>query len=304
MFARKRRGFLKTKIIMISGIILACSLVACDNNPHDHYIIGTVTDADTGEPIAGVTVETGQSYRVVTGAEGRYRIHNRGEVVVALKPGYETHYVSRRDLDIGWGQERYDIKLHAGGISEAVPPSPLGSGVFSSNYVTISWKPPSDTTEIAGYILYRHDTPILTTYSNKGSDSNPISDETNCYTVASFNSAGNESLRSAEMCVNPSVCRKDSDLGITYGELEVISDTEIEIKWSNWESSTYTIYRDDLWLSTQDGDGYKLLSYIDNWLSPASKYCYAITSIKNGIETDLCRDICISTWPEGEVGLN
>lgn len=295
---------MKTKIITISGIILACSLVACDNGHHDHYITGTVTDADTGEPIAGVTVETSLPYRAVTGADGRYRmILNSGEVFVALKPGYKTHYANRRDLDIDWeGTTRYDIKLHAGIVSEAVPPPPLGSGVFSRNYVTISWKPPSDTTDVAGYILYRQDTPILATYFNLAVDPSPTPDELNCYTVASFNSAGNESLRSAEMCVNQSACHIDRDLGITYGELEVISNTEIKINWATRESSN--LYRDDIWLSTQDGNEYKSMSFSDNWLTPATKYCYAITSIKNGIETDLCRDICINTWPEGEFGLN
>jgi hypothetical protein len=294
-------------LIRIAALVIAgLALSSCNDPypPHDIYIKGVVTDSITGNPISGATIEVSSNGKVpdsggITDAEGKYSVYNIGTVIVATKRGYQAYYAALDNISRN-STVTYNIELTPGSTGDTTPPAaPLTYFVFPAND-TIYWSS-SNPSDVAGYTIYRSDTAMSSTYFTGFSDFSTIAGSPYCYSIAAYDASGNESSRSGEMCFT--ALSNTSSPGPYFIGVTVLSPSEIKINWGTDKQAPFNIYRDGLLvksLTAGEGaspDDWHKISYSDSGLSPGVKYCYTITEVTVGGETQPTPQTCITTWP-------
>src|SRR5512145_2700588 len=91
-------------------------------------IKGTVVDASTGAPLAGVVVVLqGTDREVITGADGSF-------VMADVPASTQTLFVSL----VGYGLARPDVEVRAAGVTELVIPLAPGTGAYTESVTVVS----------------------------------------------------------------------------------------------------------------------------------------------------------------------
>lgn len=166
----------------------------------------------------------------------------------------------------------------------------LSSETISSTEIAISWVLEKDDANVAGYKIYRDNTEIDSTDKEYYDDTGLSPDTYYCYTIKSYDNAGNLSLNSNEECLytgadeNPTT---PENLIVT-----AISDSQIDVSWNasidDVEVAGYKIYRD-----SSEIDSTAQITYRDADLKPETTYCYTVIAYDNagnlsGVQTEQC----------------
>lgn len=297
-----------SKIYPLAAALSSCLLlVGCPNEffpPIDcgcaptpeSRVKGVVTDAATGQPLAGVTVASDND-TTLSDADGEYSVR-LGSTVAAIKRGYHSQ-IGDTSLFPQNTTSTYDFTLTSGDPTDVTaPPAPLPSAVIAKSFLNsvLQWNMTETVADLAGFVIYRGNETIgMTAYQQLDSES--ISDKAQCYSIAAIDASGNESPRSGEMCwVSTS-----PGTAITYRiipDVEAVSSSEIRLGLlvpSDLRNVPVTFYRDGMALTTLTPGEDLIINYFDGSLSANSRYCYSVTIASDGVPG--WDEMCITTWP-------
>lgn len=168
----------------------------------------------------------------------------------------------------------------------------------TSSDIIISWFPGGLASDVKEYRIYRNGQQIGTTSGGTWTDPNLQSSANYCYTVSAVDLAGNESIKSDQIC---QTTKQDTEPPPVPAQIKSSSKTmnSITIEWSGTPKkaakfiykSGFKIYRDGVFVSFVTGN-----IYTDTGLKPGTRYCYTISAVDaEGNESGKSEFLCMET---------
>lgn len=174
---------------------------------------------------------------------------------------------------------------------------------ISSSQINVSWTASSDDVAVAGYNIYRGGMNWSSTADTAISDTGLSEGVQYCYAVSAYDSDGNESGQSNQLCATTFMSSADSSAPTVPTALGASPQSNDQINLS-WIASTddvavsgYKVYRDSVYLKSVTGT-----STSDTALSSATYYCYAVLAYDSaGNESVLSSEACATTGTSSDV---
>ncbi len=180
-------------------------------------------------------------------------------------------------------------------ISAAPPaaPSNLTAVVTSSNAVALSWTASSSTNTLSGYKVYRDGGYLKTAATTSASDTGLALAVQYCYTVSAIDENNLESAQSNTGCAMTSDMAPPSVPADLIAN--AITSSRVDLAWSAASDDVgvtgYKLYRNGVYLMSS-----VTTTASDAELSPATRYCYAITAFDAAAnESALSSEVCTTT---------
>lgn len=191
--------------------------------------------------------------------------------------------------------------------ADTTPPTvpTLTATAASSTQVNLSWTASTDTggSGLSGYKVFRAGSQIATTSGTSYSDAGLSPSTSYCYTVASYDNAGNTSSQSSTQCATTTAAPDTTAPSVPVVTATVISSSQINL---GWPASTdaggsglagYKIYRGGVQIATTSST-----SYSDIGLSANTTYCYTVASYDNAGNTSAQSTSACGTTPSVPTG--
>jgi hypothetical protein len=170
--------------------------------PTTGAVSGVVTDASTGNPLAGATVAVNGAAAATTLSDGSYAVTGLVPAtysVSATASGYDASPPQSVDVSAG-ATSTADFQLAPTVVTTTVPGAP-GTPTASAargKGISVSWSPPADDggSPVSGYFVYRYPGCGSTSDATFSSSNTQMKDTTTkknswyCYTVAAVNAVG------------------------------------------------------------------------------------------------------------------
>ncbi|MBI5641100.1 MAG: SUMF1/EgtB/PvdO family nonheme iron enzyme [Nitrospirae bacterium] len=158
-------------------------------------------------------------------------------------------------------------------------PTGLSASANSRTQLDLSWTASTDKVGVSGYKLYRAGNFIKSANSTSITDYDLQAGTEYCYEVTAYDAAGNESLKSSQVC-KKTLSEPDTTLPSVPTGLSATSLSEHQITLS-WGASTdnvsvtgYRVYNSGSLIQTVTG-----ISTSVTGLSPGTGYCYAVAAV-------------------------
>lgn len=166
-------------------------------------------------------------------------------------------------------------------------PQGLTASSDSATQARLAWQ---QTERAAGYKIYRTDTGFLKSTGELAVTDTGLTPGTQyCYSLIAYDSTGNDSAPSGQVCVTTSSLSAPTGLTIT-----AFSTSQINLAWTaSTGAASYRIYRAGTYLKSAN-----VTTAADTGLLADTQYCYAVSAIDaSGQESALTSGLCASTPP-------
>ena len=211
----------------------------------------------------------------------------------APSPTYTSSTNSYTDINVSepafysYRVTAYDAAGNESGQSEYLPvaldvtppsvPADLQVTQISETQVCLAWSASTDNTYVNGYNLFKDGLQVYTGPSTNFTDTEVTAGETYTYTVAAFDSVGNNSAQSEPLSVTvPEPDTSPPSIPTNLAVVEVTS-TQISISWDpstdNVGVTGYKIYRGGVMVDIGSTS-----NYTDNDISPGFTYSYTVSA--------------------------
>jgi fibronectin type 3 domain-containing protein len=163
----------------------------------------------------------------------------------------------------------------------AAPPVPTGltATAVSSSQINLTW---TASTGASGYKIYRAGVQIATTTGTTYANTGLAASTTYCYTVAAYDTAGNNSAQSVSKCATTSASADTTAPSVPSLTVSAASSSQINLSWTTSTDTGgsglagYKIYRSGTLLTTTSGT-----SYSNTGLAAGTSYCYTVAAYDN-----------------------
>ena len=186
-----------------------------------------------------------------------------------------------------------------------LPPAPTALAVSLNDYfltAELIWSPSPPTGEVTGYKIFKNG--ALLSYADCCQFRDPdLNINTRyCYVVKAYDSHGNQSLPSNEVCI-----QTQPSQSVPVSGLKAVADssTQIHLSWilypDNLVMSGYSIYRNGTFLTS----GQYWRSFKDPDLSINTSYCYTVSAVDPyGKESAPSNQACATTGQGGDIDVH
>ena len=157
-------------------------------------------------------------------------------------------------------------------------PTNLSAVATSPNQINLAWNISSENIVVAGYNIYRNGTFLKSVSSTSTTDMELTPLTQYCYSVSAFDTAGNESGQSSQVCeTTPETVDGENPTTPTDLSATAVSLSQINLSWNastdNVGVAGYNVYRNGIFLKSVSST-----STTDTGLDPLTQYCYRVSA--------------------------
>lgn len=259
-------------------------------------VIASSPDKPSNFSVAAVSgSQIDLAWSAVVGAAG-YKIYKAGVYLKSVTSTTASDTGLEADTAYCYAVQTYDASGRESSLTVQLcattnivaPPMPSGLTVtaVSQAQINLSWTAAAGA---SSYKIYRDGELLKTVGSTSFSDTGLNSDTQYCYAVSSADAAGNESVRTAQLCATTNMVAPPVPTGLT---VTAFSSSRIDLTWTAAAGATgYRVYRDGKKRADVTAPALS-----DTGLTPSTSFCYSVSSLDAfGNESMIGSQLCATT---------